>query len=160
MHESFMNANVESFMAVLKALHEHDVEYILIGGLAVALHGISRHTQDVDIFVKRNPENLEKLRRALESVFDDEAIEEITVDELKQYPVIRYGTPHDYYIDILDRIGEAFRYDDLEYELIDTPGFPVRVATKETLIKLKKDTMRLRDKYDVAYLQEKMQEKK
>ena len=155
-----MNANVESFMAVLKALHEHDVDYILVGGLAVAFHGIDRFTQDVDIFVKRTPENMSKLRQALESVFKDQAIEEITDDELKKYSVIRYGTPLDYYIDILDRIGEAFRYDDLRYEIVDTQGFPVRVATKETLIKMKKDTVRQRDRFDVLYLQEKMQEKK
>jgi hypothetical protein len=72
----------------------------------------------------------------------------------------RYGTPHDYYIDIMDRIGEAFSYDDLEYEIIESQGFPVRVATIETLIKLKKGTPRPRDHADVAYLMEKLQERK
>lgn len=128
----------ESFMSVLKALHEHEVEYILIGGLAVGFHGISRFTKDLDIFVKRDPENIARLRQALDQVFKDEAIVEITSDELQKYPVIRYGTPLDYYIDILDRIGEAFSYEDLEYEVIESSGFPVRVATIETLIKLKK----------------------
>ncbi|MCG3119894.1 MAG: hypothetical protein ALAOOOJD_02447 [bacterium] len=32
----------DSFMDVLKALHEHEVEYILIGGVAVILHGVPR----------------------------------------------------------------------------------------------------------------------
>jgi len=150
----------ESFMAVLKALHEHEVEYILIGGLAVGFHGISRFTKDLDIFVKRDPENIGKLRQALEQVFKDEAIVEITSDELQKYPVIRYGTPLDYYIDIMDRIGEAFSYEDLEYEVIESPGFPVRVATIETLIMLKKGTLRPRDHADVAYLMEKLQETK
>lgn len=45
---------MESFRAVLKALHEHDVEYILIGGVAVIFHGVSRVTKDLDIFVKRD----------------------------------------------------------------------------------------------------------
>lgn len=147
-------------MAVLKALYEHKVEYVLIGGLAVSFHDISRVTKDVDIFVKRDPENIKKLRQALKAVFDDEAIAEITSDELQKYPVIRYGTPHDYYIDIMDRIGELFSYDDLEYEIVESHGFPVRVATIETLIKLKKETPRPRDHADVAYLMEKWQEKK
>jgi predicted nucleotidyltransferase len=49
-----MNDKVESFLAVLKALHEHEVEYILVGGLAVAFHDIPRVTKDLDIFIKRN----------------------------------------------------------------------------------------------------------
>ena len=147
-------------MAVLKALYEHEVEYILIGGFAVGLHGISRFTKDLDLFVKRDSENIARLRQALDQVFKDEAIVEITSDELEKYPVIRYGTPLDYYIDILDRIGEAFSCDDLKYEVIESGGFPVRVATIETLIKLKKDTLRPRDHADVAYLTEKLQETK
>lgn len=155
-----MNMKTDSFMAVLKALHEHEVEYILIGGLAVGFHDLSRVTKDLDIFVKRDPANMQKLRQALTAVFADEAIAEITSDELQKYPVIRYGTPHDYYIDIMDRIGEAFSYDDLEYEIIESQGIPVRVATIETLIKLKKDTLRPRDHADAAYLLEKLQERK
>lgn len=154
-----MNIKTDSFLAVLKALHEHSVEYILVGGLAVGFHDISRFTTDLDIFVKRDRQNLEKLRHALAFVFQDEATREITIEELEQYPVLRYGTPHDYYIDIMDRIGEAFSYDDLEYEIIESQGIPVRVATIETLIKLKKDTLRERDQLDVFYLTEKLREK-
>lgn len=155
-----MNMNMKSFLAVLRSLHERKVEYILIGGLAVLFHGVSRVTKDLDIFVKRDPENIERLKQALQAVFQDEHIQEITVDELAQYPVIRYGTPHDYYIDIMDRIGELYRYEDLEYEIIESQGIPVRVAKAETLIMLKKDTIRARDKADVMYLEEKLKEKK
>ncbi len=154
-----MNMKTDSFLAVLKALHEHGVEYVLIGGLAVGFHDISRFTTDLDIFVKREPQNIENLRRALTAVFQDEAIIEITFEELENYPVLRYGTPQDYYIDIMGRVGEAFSYDDLEYEVIESQGIPVRVATIETLIKLKKDTLRERDQLDVFYLRERLREK-
>lgn len=153
-----MNMKTDSFLAVLKALHEHGVEYILVGGLAVGFYDISRITKDLDIFVKREPQNIENLRRALTAVFQDDAIIEITFEELEKYPVLRYGTPLDYYIDIMDRIGEAFSYNDLEYEIIESQGIPVRVATIATLIKLKKDPLRERDQLDVAYLTEKLRE--
>jgi hypothetical protein len=149
--------NVESFMTVLKALHEHEVEYILVGGLAVIFHGVSRVTKDLDFFVKRNPQNIEKLKRALQTVFDDESITEITDDELVEYPLIRYGTPQNYYIDIIDRIGEAFHYDDLEYEIIESQGIPVRVATLETLIKMKNSTIRIKDRADALLLMEELE---
>ena len=112
-----------------------------------------------DIFVRQDPENIEKLRGALAAVFKDEAIVEITSEELQKYQVIRYGTPHDYYIGIVARIGEAFSYDDLKYEMIASGGVAVRVATIETLIALKKNTPRPRDQADIMYLMEKLQEK-
>ena len=151
---------IESFIAVLKALHEHEVDYILIGGLAVIVQGVPRITEDLDIFVKRDPSNIDKLRKALRTVFNDDSINEIKHGELVQYPVIRYGTPEDYYIDIMDRVGEMFKYDDLEFETITSYGIPIRVATKETLIKLKQGTLRQIDKADVLMLKEILSKRK
>lgn len=83
----------------------------------------------------------------------------ISHHELKQYPVIRYGTPLNYYFDIMDRIGAAFEYEDLEYEVVESEGIPIRVATIETLIKLKENTVRIRDKSDVMLLRDKLKRK-
>jgi len=151
---------IESFLEVLKALHEHEVDYILIGGLAVIMQGVPRITEDVDIFVKRDPSNFDRLQKALRAVFNDVSINEIKQEELVKYPVIRYGTPEDYYIDIVDRVGEMFKYDDLEFETITSHGTPIRVATKETLIKLKQGTPRQIDKADVLMLNEILSRKK
>lgn len=152
-----MNARMKNFQAILSALSAGNVDYILIGGLAVAYHGIPRFTEDIDLFVRRDPENISRLKNALRTVFDDESINEITYDDLVEYAVVRYGTPDDFYIDVMDRIGEAFTYEDLEYEVIESDGIPVRIATIETLIKLKKGTIREIDRLDVAMLQEKLQ---
>ena len=152
--------NVESFLAVLKKFYEYEVEYILVGGVAVILHDVPRVTEDIDIFVKRDSENLEKLKQALNAVFHDPSIEDITFQDLEEYAVVRYGTPEEYYIDIFDRIGEMFSYDDLEFETNENQGFPIRVATVETLIKLKKGTMRKIDQADVILLTEKLKDKK
>ena len=58
------------FMAVLDAFDEHEVDYILIGGVAIILHSMERLTRGVDIFVKMEPENIDKLRKALHSIQD------------------------------------------------------------------------------------------
>jgi hypothetical protein len=155
-----MNMNVESILAVLKALHKHEVDYVLIGGLAVILQGVPRVTEDLDIFVTRDPANIARLRKALRAVFDDVSIEEIKHEELAQYPVIRYGTPANYYIDIMARVGEMFDYDDLEFETVIHNGIPIRIATKETLIKLKQGTRRQIDQADVLLLQEALSARK
>jgi len=149
----------ENFLEILKAFWQEKVEYILIGGFAVIIHGMPRVTQDLDIFVKMAPENIEKLRKALKIVFKDDSIDGITEDELKSYSVVRYGTPDGFYIDIINKIGQFACYDDLEYETMAVEGIQVRIATIETLHWLKKDTLRLADKQDAFFLSTLIQEK-
>ena len=45
----------------LRLLHDHEVDYLLVGGFAVALHGYARTTADIDVWVSRRRENAEKL---------------------------------------------------------------------------------------------------
>lgn len=148
------------FIKVFKAFDEHKVEYILIGGVAVILHGLERLTRDIDIFVKMIPTNIEKLRKALYYVYEDISIKEITLEELQNYPVIRYGTPNGFYIDIITQIGNAFSYEDLEYEVFEYQGIKIKIGTPETLYKLKKDTIRSKDKGDAIFLKELIKEKR
>ena len=133
---------------------KHEVDYILIGGVAIILHGMERLTRDVDIFVKMDAENIDALRKALHSIFDDPSIEEITLEELNKYPVIRYGTPNGFCIDIMARLGEAISFEDLEYETIDYQGTKIRIGTPETLYEPKRNTVRDRDKIDAIFLEE------
>jgi hypothetical protein len=57
-------ANIQ-FGAVLGNLHAQRVECVIIGGLALVLHGSTRVTFDVDIFYERTRENVERLVAAL-----------------------------------------------------------------------------------------------
>ena len=49
------------YVELFAALNRHKVDYLLIGGLAVSLHGVERATMDVDITVAMNPGNLTAL---------------------------------------------------------------------------------------------------
>lgn len=53
------------FEALLRALHDSDVEFILVGGLAGTVHGSARATYDVDVVYSRSAANLERLVAAL-----------------------------------------------------------------------------------------------
>jgi predicted nucleotidyltransferase len=55
----------QDFSEFLKLLNDHHVEYLLIGGFAVALYGYPRATADMDIWVARNRENSERLLECL-----------------------------------------------------------------------------------------------
>jgi hypothetical protein len=149
-----------NFMKVLEAFDKQGVDYILIGGVAVILYGLQRLTQDIDIFIRMDIKNIEQLRKALYLVFKDPSIEEITLNELNKYPVIRYGTSNGFFIDIISRLGEVANYEDLEYEVIDCQSIKIRVATPESLYKLKKDTIRHKDKVDAIFLKELIEERR
>ena len=149
----------EHFIRFLGALAKFEVDYILIGGFAVYLHGMSRFTEDVDIFLKMTPENLEKFRKALASIYEDDSIEEFNLDELAAYPVIRYFTPDHFVVDVMSRLGEVAEYEDLNYEIVTYENTPVRLATAQTLFDLKKDTIRPQDKMDAFYLYDLIQKK-
>ncbi len=145
---------LDKTLAVLSRLNDERVEYVVIGGVAMNLHGLVRATEDLDVFVRPEPENIEALRRALRRVWDDPEIDKITAEDLcGSYPAVRYGPPDDSLpLDILARLGEAVHYDDLEHELIEIEGVEVRVATPRTLHRLKAGTVRPQDHVDAAAL--------
>lgn len=147
----------ERFLAVLRALDREGVDYALVGATALGLHGIVRATEDIDLFVRPQADNVERLRRALRAVWDDPDVEQITAEDLAgQYPTIRYGPPGEVFvIDLLSRLGSAFRFEDLEVETVTIEGVSVRVATPATLYRMKKDTLRPIDRADAAALREK-----
>lgn len=51
--------------ALLRALVEGEVRFIIVGGVAAALHGSARLTQDLDVVYARDPENVRRIVTAL-----------------------------------------------------------------------------------------------
>jgi hypothetical protein len=141
--------------AVFQALAEHEVKYAVFGAVALGLHGLARATADLDLFIPADRGNVERLKTALRAVFDDTSIEEISADDLcGSYPAVRYYPPDGFGFDILTRLGDAFRYEDLDVEERDYGGVIVRVVTARTLWRLKKDTNRPTDRIDAQLLAE------
>lgn len=142
---------------LFEALNRERVEYVLVGGLALLVHGLGRTTEDIDLFVAPGEENTGRVRAALNAVFDDPEIAGITARDLSgEYGVVRYGPPaHEFLIDLLVRIGEMFHYRDLEWEVKDFDGVPVRVATPLTLFRMKRGTARELDRADAEQLRRK-----
>jgi hypothetical protein len=84
----------EDARSLLAALERGGVRYVLVGSMAMAVHGIVRATRDIDLFVRPDAGNIARLREALRTTFDDDDVDEIDADDLAgAYPVIRYGPP-------------------------------------------------------------------
>jgi hypothetical protein len=145
----------DSVTRVLKALETEKVDYVVFGAVAINLLGLPRATEDLDIFVAPSAENIARLRQALRSVYpDDASIDEITAEDLLgDYPAVQYVPPDGtFYIDILTRLGEAFRFEDIDARRLEFGEISVNVATPEVLYRMKKDTVRPKDWGDAELL--------
>ncbi|HKY38185.1 MAG TPA: nucleotidyl transferase AbiEii/AbiGii toxin family protein [Polyangiaceae bacterium] len=145
---------IDDALRVIASLNREGVDYVVVGGVAVNLHGLVRATEDLDVFVRPDPDNIARLRAALKAVWSDPDIEQITAEDLcGDYPAVRYGPPQGtLYLDILTRLGEATHFADLEMETKEVAGVLVRVATPRTLYRMKKDTVRAIDHSDAQVL--------
>jgi hypothetical protein len=142
---------------VLNAFEGHKLEYVLIGATAMAFHGLVRATEDVDLLIRSTPENVERLRQALQTTYpNDPNVKDIrTEDLLGDYPAVRYyPMSGDLYFDILTRLGDAARYETVESEAKEVEGIRVWVATPQALYQLKKNTVRPIDRQDAVALRE------
>jgi len=147
----------DEIMRVLREFEAAGLEYVLIGAAAMGFHGLVRVTEDVDLFIRATPENVEKLKAALRAAYEgDSHVSEISsADLLGEYPAIRYYPPTgDLYFDVLTRLGEAASFETVDAEIKDIDGTSVRVATPAALYRLKKGTLRLQDQADAAALRE------
>jgi hypothetical protein len=146
----------DKVLAVFRALETHQVDYIVVGAVAINLLGLPRGTKDLDLFIRPTHDNVDRLRRALRSVWDDPELDALSADDLAgDYPAVQYGPPDDSFrLDIMARLGEAFAYEDLEAEERIVDGVRVRVATPATLYRMKRGTVRLQDRADAARLRE------
>jgi predicted nucleotidyltransferase len=123
-----------------KALSDNGVEYVMIGGAAMALHGFPRMTRDIDLFLPVDAENNRRLLRALKAVPNSKA----ALAELRpQYMDQGYSTAFegDIAIDIL-YVAADKTFADLRQHLqrIDLGGIPVWTLDIDGMLISKKTT--------------------
>jgi len=71
---------------VFSSLQNHQVEYVVIGGIAAVLHGVPRATFDLDILIEATPENAKRLLEAfLDAQLGTAAL--VTVEELLAHEI-------------------------------------------------------------------------
>ncbi len=70
------------FKELLALLNEHKVEYVIVGGYALALHGAPRYTGDMDILVKNHKQNARRILAALKD-FGFGSLE-LSIDDFEQ----------------------------------------------------------------------------
>ncbi len=142
-------------LRVLRAFERAGLDYVLIGAAAMGFHGLVRATEDLDIFVRATPQDIERLKQAFREAYpDDPSIDDIrAADLLGEYPAVRYYPPSgDLYFDVMTRLGEVASFETVAQETKMVDGIRVRVATPGALYELKKGTARPLDWQDAEAL--------
>lgn len=153
------------YLELFKALEAESVRYLLVGGLAVNLHGVSRLTMDVDLMIALDGDNLQRFTAAARSLAlkpvvpvaladlaDEAKVRSWIVDKRMLAFALRPPGRTDPTIDLLVQPVVPF---DAAYERRvekEIAGVRVPVASVEDLITLKTGTGRQKDASDIAAL--------
>jgi hypothetical protein len=141
------------FRDFIDALNKNGVKYILIGGYSVILHGYSRTTGDMDLWVERSEENYLKIKNAFENfgmpVFD------MTKENFLHHPVwdvFTFGTPP-VAIDLMINL-EGFNFQEFYERSVKfhDNGLEISVIHKNDLISAKQKAGRSKDLNDLENL--------
>jgi hypothetical protein len=143
----------DDFKDFINALNTFEVEYILIGGYSVILHGYSRTTGDLDIWVNKTEVNYRKMEKAF-NLFGIPA-DAIGINRFlnhNEYDVFSFGrSPVS--IDIVTEIqGVEFEEAYKAIEKIDVQGLEVNLIHINHLKQTKKATGRFKDLDDLENL--------
>jgi hypothetical protein len=80
------------FKELLELFNKHKVDYMIVGGYALAFHGAPRYTGDIDIYVRPDPENSLRILQAL-SDFGFDSLGLTTSDFENTEKVVQLGIP-------------------------------------------------------------------
>ena len=153
--------------AVVRALNEAGVRYLIVGGVAVNVHGYVRLTMDLDLVIQLKPENIVTAWEAMEKIgyraripvsareFADEKKRELWRRE-KGMLVLQFWSDEHRRTQVDVFVREPFDFDREHataphHEI--TPGVIARVVGWDTLIQMKKEAGRLKDLADLEMLE-------
>lgn len=154
-------------LATLRALREAGIEFIVVGGVAAVLNGAPVDTFDIDVVHSRDPANIERLLRVLDTLdaifrMQPERRLKPNASHLGSSGHLnlrtRYGP-----LDLLGTIGRDLGYEELlshSAELEIGEGLRVRVLDLETLIAIKEQLGGEKDRATLPILRRTLEEKR
>lgn len=143
----------DDFRDFLLALNEADVDYILVGGYAVILHGYHRTTGDMDLWVEPTAQNHTKLMKAFTNFgMPTSFLSKDQFLDTKGYDVFSIGSSP-VSIDLMTSVLGLNFSDSFKCSVLDnSQGFPIRMLHRNHLVMAKLKSGRLKDMLDIEAL--------
>jgi hypothetical protein len=150
MEEYSRPATLDDLTTLLRSLNQHNVDYFLIGGYALAAHGYQRATTDIDIVVPGSAAAGQRVKDAL-LILPDQAAKEIEPAWFEEGENIRVADA--FVVDVMLN-ANGMTYEALRpyAEIIEFEDIPVRTINLEGLL-LTKQTLREKDVPDRIILE-------
>jgi predicted nucleotidyltransferase len=143
-----LEPDFEDFVSLL---NKHQIDYMVVGGYALAFHGKPRHTGDLDIWIDISDVNSEKMCKVIDE-FGMSSLGMQKEDFLKKGIITQIGYPP-LRIDILNEIdGVDFKNSYSNKAIIDVDGLLINYIGIDDLIKNKTASGRHQDISDVNAL--------
>lgn len=142
----------ETLVEICSLLNKHEVDYLLIGGVAVVFHGYTRSTADLDFWYNPTLTNFHKIINAIKEYgIEVSELEKIVFDPRKTF--LRFPTSV-FQTEFLPTIpGDiSFKAAKENAEVLTINNTQVFVIGYEDLIKNKTSTNRLKDQADIEEL--------
>jgi hypothetical protein len=141
------------FRELLALFNAHHVEYLIVGGYALAFHGAPRFTGDLDIFVKPDMANAQRILTAL-AAFGFASVGLTPSDFERPDQVVQLGVPP-VRIDLLTSITDVSWDEAWAGRIAGSYGdMPVYYLGREQFIANKRATGRTKDLADLEMLGE------
>ncbi len=154
MNERILNPD---YRDMVECLVREGVDFMLVGGYAVALHGWPRTTFDIDFWIMANPENAKAVMRAITS-FGAPLMGLTEADFHRPGMVFQIGTEPQR-IDIISAVdGLDYADASLRAVTMNVDGLEIKVVSLDDLIVNKRASGRPKDIADAVML-EKLKER-
>ena len=149
-----MTVQLKEVKVFLELLNKSKVQYMIIGGVAVNVHGYTRATGDLDIWYNPTKENYINLLKAInEFGYDTTEVENAINDPLKTFIRVPLQS---FYVELLAIIDGKLDYDQVyarTYDFKIDDDLIVKVIGYDDLIQNKIMSRRVKDLEDIAQLE-------
>ena len=142
----------EALVSICSLLNKHQVDYLVIGGVAVIFHGYTRATADLDFWYKPTLDNFQKIIKAFKEYgIDVSELEEAVFDPKKTF--LRFPTAG-FKTELLPALAGDMSFNEAKEkaETLELDGINVPIIGYDDLIKNKTLTNRLKDLADIEEL--------
>ena len=142
---------------LVAALNDASVGYVIVGGLAVAAHGVIRATRDLDVVPDPRDENMDRLATVLVGLGGQHPVEDCLTGPALARPVsFKVRTAHGD-LQVLNRMAGIPPYDDLRRDCVPVEiaeSVVAPVCSLEHLLQMKRAAGRPRDLVDLEELEQ------